>query len=350
MQPRPTLKQLAKSLDLAVPTVSRALGGHSDIAVKTRERVAKRAREMGYVSNSAARMLVSGRSGFVSFIVPVQGADFIDPFLGHFVSGLGKGLAANGLDLFLSVVPEGGSELETIRRLVDSGRADGLVLARIAENDARVSYLIDRNVPFVAHGRTLGETRAYNWLDTCGEDAFAQAFETLYALGHRRIGLISISDPMSFRHYREQGFAQAIKDKNDPEVQLKTIRTPRADTAATRAELAAMLARDDRPTALIGLFDELALMAMQEAARAGLDVPGDLSIIGFDNVAASGFSSPGLSTFDQNIAEAAETLAQFIHKAIEDRPSDPMTSLVPVEFLARGSHGPAPGSVLRPIK
>lgn len=350
MRPRPTLKQLAQSLDLAVPTVSRALGGHSDIAVKTRARVAERAREMGYVSNSAARMLVSGRSGFVSFVVPVLGADFIDPFLGQFVVGLGKGLAANGLDLSLSVVPEGGSELETIRRLVESGRTDGVVLARIAENDARVSYLIDRNVPFVSHGRILGEARDYNWLDTCGEDAFAQAFETLHALGHRHIGLISITDPMSFRHFREQGLARAIKAKGDPGVRLSTIRTARADTVATRAELAAILNRDDRPTALIGLFDELALMAMQEAERLGLDVPGDLSIIGFDNVAASAFSSPGLSTFDQNISQAAEVLAQFIHTAIEEGPRAPITSLQPVEFLARGSHGPAPSTDVKPIQ
>jgi LacI family transcriptional regulator len=94
---RSTLKEVADALGLSVPTVSRALGGHSDIALRTRERVAAKARELGYVPNSAGRMLVSGRSGFVGLVLPIHGRTFVDSYLGEFVTGLAEGLVSKGM-------------------------------------------------------------------------------------------------------------------------------------------------------------------------------------------------------------------------------------------------------------
>src|SRR5690606_24000749 len=100
-----TLKQLAEKLDLSITTVSRALAGHEQIALKTRQRVAEAARTHGYVPNTAARTLVSGRSGFVGFVLPVRGPNLVDSFLGEFITGLGEGLVAHGSDLILATAP-----------------------------------------------------------------------------------------------------------------------------------------------------------------------------------------------------------------------------------------------------
>jgi LacI family transcriptional regulator len=340
---RSTLKQVAAALDVSVATVSRALSNDPAIAERTRERVRDKAREMGYVPNSAGRMLVSGRSGFVGIVVPVRGPRLVDDFLGEFVTGIGEGLNGHGVDLFLATVLENQSELAVLKHVVESGRADGLILNRIAEHDERVAYLQSRNFPFVTHGRVLHSNAPLNWLDTDGGAAFGEAFEMLYALGHRRFGLLTITDPMSFRHYREAGLTAAIAARSDPDVTLRRLTAPRFDLAARRSAALAMLDGPDRPTAVIALFDDLALTLMEEAARKGLSVPDDLSVVGFDNLTASAYVTPGLTTFGQNIRESAKRLTDMLMQVIREKPETPMTELMQPKLLLRGSHGPAPG-------
>ena len=344
MAKRRTLKELAESLDLSVATVSRALGGYEDIALKTRERVAKKARDMGYVPNSAGRMLVSGRSGFVGLVVPASGSAFFDSFIGQFVLGLGEGLAAEGCDLFISIASEGESELEAIRKLVESGRADGMVLVRITENDQRVRLLAERGMPFVTHGRMVDSDISYSWLDTDGGAAFAEAFERLYALGHRRIALITIAEPMNARLQREAGLQRAVAEASDSSVSLEIVRQPRSALGAIRHDIEAMLSSRERPTAVIGLFDELALIVMQEAALLGITIPDELSVIGFDNLTAAELASPGLSTFDQDVRGSARKIASMVHLAMTGPPERPRTYLSSPNFVPRGSHGPAPSN------
>lgn len=342
MARRRTLKQLAEELDLSVATVSRALGGYEDIALKTRERVAAKAREIGYVPNSAGRMLVSGRSGFVGLVIPASGPAFLDSFIGQFVLGLGEGLAAEGCDLFMSIAHEGQRELDVIRKLVDSGRADGLILTRITEDDERVRFLAERRVPFVAHGRLVNSDLSYSWLDTDGTVAFADAFERLYELGHRRFALVTIAERMNARREREAGLEGAIAAMGDPDVSLDVIRRPRGDLDAIRRDVAAMLVGTERPTAVLGLYDELALVVMQEAAGLGISIPHELSVIGFDNLAAASLASPGLSTFDQDVRGSARTIADMVTVAMSQPFNKPLTRLITPKFVARGSHGPVP--------
>src|SRR5690606_5795353 len=111
-----TLKELASRLDVSITTVSRALAGHEQIALKTRQRVAEAAREYGYVPNTAARALVSGRSGFVGLVLPIRGPNLVDFFLGEFITGLGEGLVSRGAHLILATAPrseEHTSELQS---------------------------------------------------------------------------------------------------------------------------------------------------------------------------------------------------------------------------------------------
>lgn len=337
-----TLRELAGKLDVSVATVSRALAGDQAIALKTRERVAEAARRYGYVPNVAARQLVSGRSGFIGFVMPIRGPNFIDAYLGDFVTGLGEGLVEHGVDLFIATVQSGRSELSVLRHVVESGRADGVVVPRIGETDERVQYLIERNFPFVAHGRLLDSSVPYNWLDSDSVVAFGEAFDLLYDLGHRHFGLVSISDAMTFRHMRERGLREAMARRGDPNVTLDVVTAPRFDRGATVAAVNSLIHRDKRPTAVLGLFDELALTVMEEAARAGLSIPRDLSVVGFDNITAAAYAPPGLTTFEARTRESAREIAKMLVEVIEHRPNDPLTRLIRPVLVARASHGPVP--------
>jgi len=337
-----TLKELADSLDVSITTVSRALAGHERIALKTRERVVKAAEELGYVPNGMARALVSGRSRFVALALPIRGPNLVDSFLGEFVTGLGEGLVARGNDLMLATVPEGMDELSILRHVVESGRADGVVLTRIAEADERLVYLSERGFPFVAHGRLVNGRIAHHWLDTDGTHAFSEAFDMLYALGHRRFGLVTISEAMTFRHLREAGLTTAIDRKGDPEVSLQIVRAPRFDRDARTIGIRQLLSDPERPTAILGLFDELALSVMEEARKVGIAVPQDLSVIGFDNVAVGNYVPPGLTTFDARIRQAAREIGEMTVDIIENPPDSPLSRLIKPVLVPRASHGPAP--------
>ena len=336
-----TLRELAKRLDLSITTVSRALAGHEQIALKTRQRVSLAAREHGYVPNGAARQLVSGRSGFVGLLMPIRGPNFVDSYLGEFITGLGEGLVSHGLDLFLATVQQGQNELEVLRHVVESGRADGMVVPRIAEQDPRLAYLAMQRFPSVSHGR-LREQTPHNWLDSDGEAAFAEAFDLLYDHGHRHFGLVSISDRMTFRHYREAGLESAIERKGDPSVRLSVETFPRFDRLESVAAINRLLHRPDRPTAMIGLFDEIAITILQQAVGAGIDVPKDLSVIGFDNITAGAYAPPGLTTFDAKIRASARDLAHMLVRVIENPAAPPVSHLVKPDLVLRASHGPAP--------
>jgi len=337
-----TLKELAQQLDLSITTVSRALAGHQQIALKTRQRVSEAARLGGYVPNTAARALVSGRSGFVGFVLPVRGPNLVDSFLGEFITGLGEGLSAQGSDLILATAAEPRDELSVLRYVVESGRADGVVLSRIGETDSRLDYLLARGFPFVAHGRLLDTDQGYHWLDTDGAHAFAEAFDMLYTLGHRRFGLVTISEPSTFRHLRQDGLAAGIASRGDPDVSLQVVTAPRFDRAARVEGINRLLHGPDRPTAVLGLYDEIALTVMEEAMRAGLSIPGDLSVVGFDNVLASAYAPPGLTTFDASIRQASREIAGMLLTILEQKPEMPLTRLLLPEAVLRGSHGPAP--------
>lgn len=342
-----TLRELAARLDVSVGTVSRALSGDTAIALKTRQRVAEAAQQYGYVPNLAARQLVSGRSGFVGFVMPVRGPNFIDSYLGEFLTGLGEGLVDHGMDLFIATVPSGRPELSVLRHVVESGRADGVVVPRIGEADERLAYLMERNFPFVAHGRLLDSSAAFNWLDADSTAAFAEAFDMLYELGHRHFGLVSISDPMTFRHMRERGLRDAISRRGDPNVILDVVSAPRFDRGATVAAINSLIHAARRPTAILGLFDELALTVMEEASRAGLSIPRDLSVVGFDNITAAAYAPPGLTTFEARTREAAREIAGMLVQVIEKKPATPLTRLIAPQLVARASHGPAPEVVRR---
>ena len=200
----------------------------------------------------------------------------------------------------------------------------------------------ERKVPFVAHGRLLDDTTSYNWVDTDGAHAFGEAFNILYDLGHRKFGLVTISEMMTFRHSRQDGLADAIAARGDPAVTLEVATAPRFDRGARVESINRLFRSPNRPTAIIALFDDLALTVMEEAARAGLSIPRDLSVIGFDNVLASAYAPPGLTTFDAAIQQAAREIGDMLIGIVEERPKESVHRLIKPTLVARASHGPAP--------
>ncbi|MDR7124807.1 LacI family DNA-binding transcriptional regulator [Pseudotabrizicola sp. 4114] len=338
-----TIKDIARVLGLSASTVSRALAGNARIPETTRLRVQTTAEELGYAPNRAAQSLVGGRSsGFAGLVLTDPGYGREDSYLGEYISGLGHGLAETGVDLFLAAIPEGQSELSVIRNIVTTRRADGLILGRTSEVDPRVEYLIGAGFPFVTHGRVLSDALPYSWVDTDGTAAFAEAFDLLYALGHRRFALLTIEEQMTFRHHRTEGVLQAIERRGDPDVSVSIATSPRYDAARRRQVVRDLLTQEARPTAVLALFDSLALNVLQVAESLSLSVPGDLSVIGYDNITSAALARPGLTTFDSDTFSAARATGRMLIARIEAPGADHHSLLIRPKLVLRASHGPVP--------
>lgn len=339
-----TIKDVAAALGLSPATVSRALADNPRIPEVTRARIRETASRLGYTVNRAAQSLVrGGGTGFVGLVLSDPGYGREDSYLSEFITGLGKGLSDLDTDLFVSAIPDGKSELSVIQNIVRSQRADGLVLARTSEADPRVDFLLQEGFPFVTHGRVTGDVLPFSWVDTDGAAAFAEAFGMLYDLGHRHFGLLTVEEPMMFRHHRTEGLRAAVEAKADPHVRLTIATAPRF-VARRRAEvIGEMLTRTDRPTAVLCLFDGLALTVLAQAAAMGLSVPGDFSVIGFDNITSAAHVQPGLTTFDSDTLECGRRVAQMLVERIATGVGAPARScLIAPRLILRGSHGPAP--------
>jgi LacI family transcriptional regulator len=130
--------------------------------------------------------------------------------------------------------------------------------------------------------------------------------------------------------------------RGDPTVTLDVASAPRFDRGATVAAVNSLLHAASRPTAMLGLFDELALTIMEEASRAGLSIPRDLSVVGFDNITAAAYAPPGLTTFEARTRDSAREIAGMLVQVIEKKSAEPITRLIAPKLVTRASHGPVP--------
>src|SRR5688572_1886660 len=150
---RPTIRDVAKKLNLSITTVSRALDGYDDVADKTRQLVIEEAMKMDYVPNRAARQLRRQKAETMGFIIPSTSKRFDEAFFTEFISGLGEELSNQNFDLLVSNAMTDEGENNLYHRWVNSHKVDGFILNRIHKQDWRVSYLSQQDIPFVALGK-----------------------------------------------------------------------------------------------------------------------------------------------------------------------------------------------------
>src|SRR5688572_22925220 len=151
---RPTIRDVAKKLNLSITTVSRALDGYDDVADKTRQLVIEEAKKMDYVPNRAARQLRLQKAETMGFIIPSTSKRFDEAFFTEFISGLGEELSHRNFDLLVSNATTDDGENKLYHRWVNSYKVDDLIINRIHKHDWRANYLSQEDIPFVAFGKS----------------------------------------------------------------------------------------------------------------------------------------------------------------------------------------------------
>lgn len=341
MDRRPTIADVAKRAGVSRSSVSFALNDRPGLAEETKRRILAAAEELGWRPSRPAQALSRGVAGALGLVL-ARDTDAIgaDPFFPAFIAGIESVLARRGDALVLHVT-EPADEDATYRRLAADRRVDGVLLTDLRVDDPRPALTTQLALPAVV----VGDPGGAGGLCAVGLDdrpAFAAAVRELAALGHRRIA--HVAGPQEFRHARRrrESWELAMREAGLPEGPvLPGGFTAEGGARATRELLA--LAPDRRPTAVIYANDLAATAGLAVAQRLGLTVPGDLSVVGYDDTPLAEYTHPPLASARADAlgwgAAAVRALDEVIAKGRADD-----VALPPARLVRRGSMGPAPGT------
>lgn len=333
---RSTIEDVALAAGVSVATVSRALRGLPNVAESTRVRVQEIAIELNYRADPAASRLATGRSKSVAVAVPMLNGWYFS----HVVAGVEAVCAEAGYDTIVIGLGIKGASLALIEGSdALHRRADGLIVVDVALTPDDVEAFRSRGLALVAVGPVLEGVPSVGIDDVAvGELGTTH----LLALGHRRIGLIrgEIDDAFEFivPHHRQAGFERVYERDGltpDPDLYADGSFTIQGGYEAA----ARLLDRDQPPTALFALSDEMAFGAIHAARDRGLRVPEDLSIIGVDDHDASPVI--GLTTVHQDVDQHGARAARLMIAQLAGQSVDPARHNDPIRLVVRGTTGPA---------
>jgi LacI family transcriptional regulator len=333
---------LAQDLGLSISTVSRALNGYTDVSASTRERVAKRAAELGYQPHPGARSLKSGKANAVGVILPMsdQSGQFISGLYSSLLGGIASVLDPAGYSLIATthMSTSVDTELSRYDRMIRSRSVDAFVVVRTLIHDPRVQLLHDREIPFVTYGRSHLPFE-HLWVDTDNEGAFHILAQRLIAQGHRRIALLNGPEGFTFALLRQTGFEKAMADHDLP-LDPACIAHGDLSESAGFALAQHMLGLPERPTAFLCATDAMAIGCIAACRRAGLRVGQEVSVVGYGNSDASSYCEPALTTIEHRVFENGRHIGQLLLESLGGQPLSRHHYLEPVELVARASDGP----------
>lgn len=306
------IRTLARHLGLSPGTVSRALSGRGRVSEQTRERVLALAIELGYEANQSARSLRTGATGMIGFMID-SGSNMeanTDNFFPAVFEGVKIVLARHQLDLMVLPCAADESSLQFTQRIVRRGVVDGLIISSVVQGDTRIRFLSEANVPFLALGRSSPRD-AHPWVDLDFEGVASAAVDRFAAAGHRRIAVALPDSEINLGHVFHESYRQALERNGIAYDERLVLRVPSSEAGGY--QLADMLlAMENPPSAVLLIYELMAVGVYRRLQEAGL-VPGkDLSIIGFREWPLARFMTPTLTCFGMSLRDLGIYLAETL--------------------------------------
>jgi LacI family transcriptional regulator len=332
---------VAARAGVSVGTVSNVLNRPERVAPATRERVLAAIDELGFVRNEAARQLRAGRSRTIGLVV----LDVRNPFFTDLAAGA-EGVAASlGLSVMLCNSNDNTSREDHYLSTLKELRAFGILITPVGSKTTAIDEIRQRGIPVVLVDRAArGNECSVSVNDRVGSEL---AVSHLIEQGHRRIGFVGGPLSLSQVSQRLAGAYAAIEAAGLARDALTMIETPRLDVAQGRAsgeKLAAITARK-RPTAAFCANDLLALGLLQDTVRRGLSVPGDLAIVGYDDIDFAAAATVPLTSVRQPRSQLGKAAMEMLIEEANDGKSHRHRQIVfEPELIVRESTVPQAGT------
>lgn len=329
---RPTLAEVAAAAGVSAATVSRALARPEMLNEQTLHHILETVRRMGYIPTAAARALAIGRTAMIGAVVPTLDS----PVFSKSLETIQSVLADAGYRLVVaSHSYSASSEIEVVRALMMRG-VEGMILVGADHRPETWEMLEQGNVPLVT--TWCGDPRCDSVTIDNSQAGFLAA-EHLLKFGHRQIGVVTGPLAQSDRQrLRLAGIRRAMESHGRVLSDAFVIEEPHS-LAGGRLGAAALLSRQDAPSAIICTADILAIGALAEAHARGLAVPGDVSVIGIDNLDMAAHVSPALTTVHVPAQRMGQLAANTLLARLRGQHQRPVAHVLPVELISRASTG-----------
>lgn len=311
---RITIRDVANHAGVSKSTVSKYLTSTPYVSDEAARHIENAINELGFRPSGAARAMSGGTTQYIGMLVP----SISNPFQADLLEGIQRAAAPRNLSTLLAISePDRERERELIRGLTKSG-ADGLIVTSSHDNDEETEELMRTGLPVVLAGRHVSSTT----LDSAYVDnrlGAASAIRHLLALGHHKIahvpGPVSVLDFKERAEWHERYFNEA--GFKSIHLSVSEALQPGPETGKEAVRSLMQLPKSKRPSAVFAGADWIALGVLAEAARVGLKVPEDLSVVGFDNASICELSSPPLTTVDGQPGELGKLAVDLLHRRIQ---------------------------------
>jgi LacI family transcriptional regulator len=329
-----TVHDVARAAGVSISTVSRALSSPERVAAETRDRVTRAAAELGYRPNHAASGLRMGRTHAVGLLVP----DLENPYFATVTKAVQARARAEGYEVFVADSDEDPEvEAELIGAL--ASRTDGLLVASPRSGEAELRAALVGVTAVLANRELSAEPGSGTPVipSVCVDDAdgAAQVLGHLYALGHRTVG-VAAGPASSWSGGRRVAGLTAAAGRWDVELVELGAFQPYFAGGTQAADYAVA----SGVSAVIAFNDLMALGILDRLRQRGVDVPGEMSVVGFDDVQLATLVSPALTTVRAPLARLGRRAVDLLLARL--RGDAPAGAQLPVELTIRGSSGPAP--------
>ena len=332
-----TIQDVARAAAVSTATVSRVLSAPERVAEPTRLKVIAAVERLGYTPNLAAKTLRTLRTQKILVTVP----DISNPFFSQVIRGVEEAATAAGYSVLLGDTRHEEAREEQYAAMLRRREADGLIFLghRLPPTLADMVAAMGARTPIVngcEYSPGLGVSCAHIDNERAAMDAMAH----LYGLGHARVGVITgpLASPIS--RDRLAG-ARASAGAHGHAADLAVV-TGDFSIESGATEAAALLAAADPPTAIFCFSDEMAMGALAAIRAAGLRCPGDISVVGFDDIRFARYLDPPLTTVSQPMDRIGEEVVRLLLDILAGRTNEPRHVTLPHELVVRGSTAAAP--------
>ncbi|MFD0200636.1 LacI family DNA-binding transcriptional regulator [Saccharothrix carnea] len=339
MSRKPTIADVAALAGVSVAAVSKVVNGKGGISAPTRERVLTAASKLQWTPSAAAVALRSAKTRAIGMVAK-RSPDLLsaDPHFTLLISGIESELSPLGYGLLHIVGEEPSAEEAAYRRLADERRVDGVVLTESRIGDTRFELLRTLGVNTVLIGTPWRADPVPSVQATGPDHGIRAAVDHLVGHGHRRVAYVSGPEDRVHTLYRRRVFEDALAAHD-----LAPSHSVVSDFTAAGAvdAIGGLLADRRRPTAVLFANDSMAVAGMSAARRLGVDVPGELSVVGHDDLPLGELVYPQLTTVRQDLVGLGRAAARVLLASLGEVEGAPV-DIRPPELVVRESTGPAP--------
>jgi DNA-binding LacI/PurR family transcriptional regulator len=327
-------KDVARKAGVSFMTVSRVINNRSNVDDTTRKKVLKAVREMGYYPNILGRGLNINRTFSIGVIIPFTAQIFGTAYYIDVLKGIEKACADNSYEIVLCPkISE--NEKQDYLKLFLERKADGVLIIAPEIDDPQVRLIDEKNVPcVVVDGRQQGKNIVF--IDGDNVKGAVLATSHLISMGHRRIGFIKGWDFVRNGADRLNGYKTCLKEHGIA-ISEELIVAGDFTQQSGYEGMMKLLGLAERPSALFAGNDLMALGAMKAIQEKGLEIPKDISIVGYDNIQAAQFSVPPLTTVRQFSSDMGYVAADLLIKRINDKKCRTESRIFDVELVVRRS-------------